>query len=248
MTRRSALITGGSAGIGFAIAAILVEDGWDVTIAARDEAKLDAAATALRAGASTVHTIAANFATGAPEPVVAEHIGVHRGLDLLLNNAGVGLIGPLETKTAKAVDLEIGLNLRAAYRLMQQAVPALRTSAQVHGASYIVNVSSMAARETPPNASMYAATKAALVALSASAHKELSEDGIHVTALLPSLVDTPGTGWADRAAREHMLPASDVAEAVRFLVRTSPRCFVPEIMQTTSGPGLQGLIDWHALG
>jgi short-subunit dehydrogenase len=106
----------------------------------------------------------------------------------------------------------------------------------------------MTARETPPNATAYAATKAALVALSNSAHKEFSGEGIHVTALLPGFVDTPGTSWADAAARDQMLLASDVAEAVRFLLRTSPRCFVPEIMLTSAGPGLYALVDWDALG
>jgi len=79
---------------------------------------------------------------------------------------------------------------------------------------------------------MYAATKAAPVAFSAPAHKELSEDGVHVTALLPGLVDTPGAAWAKGAAREQRLLPPDVAGAVWFLVRMSPRCFVPEIMQT----------------
>ena len=99
-----------------------------------------------------------------------------------------------------------------------------------------------------PNAAAYAATKAALVALSSSAHKEFSAAGIHVTALLPGFVDTPGTSWADPAARDQMIQASDVAEAVRFVLRTSPRCFVPEIMLTSAGPGLHALIDWDTLG
>lgn len=110
-----------------------------------------------------------------------------------MNNAGVGLVGPMEKETAKALDLEIALNLRSAYRMMQVAIPALRRSAAANGASYVVNVSSMTARDTPPNAAAHVATKAALVALSGSAHKELSGSGIHVTALLPGFVDTPGT-------------------------------------------------------
>jgi NAD(P)-dependent dehydrogenase (short-subunit alcohol dehydrogenase family) len=248
LTRRSALITGGSGGIGLAVASALAEDGWDLTIAARDQAKLDDAVAALSTGKNTVHAVSANLAEDHAEAVVGQHLDVHGGLDLLVNNAGVGLIGPLEAKKAKALDLEIALNFRSAYRMMQAAIPALREAAGRHGASYIVNISSMAARETPPNASAYVACKAALVALGSSAHKEFSREGIHVTALLPGLVDTPGTSWADAAARDQMLLASDVAEAVRFVLRTSPRCFVPEIMLTSSGPGLHALIDWDALG
>jgi len=248
MTGRSALITGGSTGIGLAIAAALAEDGWDLTIAARDQAKLDDAVTALSTGTNTVHAVSANLAEDHADAVIGQHLDAHSGLDLLVNNAGAGLVGPLEAKKAKALDLEIALNFRSAYRMMQAAIPALRKAARQHGASYIINVSSMTARETPPNAAAYAATKAALVALSSSAHKEFSAEGIHVTALLPGFVDTPGTSWADAAARDQMLLASDVAEAVRFVLRTSARCFVPEIMLTSSGPGLHALIDWDALG
>ena len=248
MTGRSALITGGSTGIGLAVASALAEDGWDITIAARDQAKLSDAVTALSTGTNTVHAVSANLAEDHADAVVGQHLDVHGGLDLLVNNAGVGLVGPLEAKTPKALDLEIALNFRSAYRMMQAAISALRKAARKHGASYIVNVSSMTARETPPNAAAYAATKAALVALSSSAHKEFSGGGIHVTALLPGFVDTPGTGWADDTARDQMLLASDIAEAVRFLLRTSPRCFVPEIMLTSAGPGLHALVDWDALG
>ncbi|GAA2335282.1 hypothetical protein GCM10010170_015120 [Dactylosporangium salmoneum] len=106
-------------------------------------------------------------------------------------------------------------------------------------------MSSLAARISPPNGSVYAATKSALVSLSNAAHAELSRHGVHVTALLPGFVDTPGTAWADPAVRGAMLPASDLAEAVRFLIRTSARCYVPELMMTTAGPNvLHSLIDW----
>ena len=68
MTRRSALITGGSAGIGLAVASALAEDGWDLTIAARDQAKLDDAVAALSTGKNTVHAVSANLAEDHPKP------------------------------------------------------------------------------------------------------------------------------------------------------------------------------------
>src|SRR5262249_27893722 len=160
MTGRSALITGGSTGIGLAVASALTEDGWDITIAARDQAKLSAAVTALSTGTNTVHAVSANLAEDHAEAVVGQHLDVHGGLDLLVNNAGVGLVGPLEAKAPKALDLEIALNFRSAYRMMQAAISALRKAARTRGASYIVNVSSMTARETPPNAPPDTPTKA----------------------------------------------------------------------------------------
>ncbi|ROZ84376.1 SDR family oxidoreductase [Gordonia sp. OPL2] len=239
----AALVTGGSAGIGYAIAHMLAADGWAVTVCGRDADKL---ASAVRELGPRAHAVAANLArSGAAESVLAEHLDRHGQLDLLVNNVGSGGLASIETKKDKALDLELNLNFRVAFQLLRASIPSLRESAATRGKSNVVNVSSLVARQTPPNVSVYAATKAALVALSNSAHGELSRDGIHVTALLPGFVDTPGASWAS-AAQDTMITADDVAESVRFLLRTSPRCFVPELMLTTSGPTvLHSPVDWE---
>ncbi|MGY0499268.1 SDR family NAD(P)-dependent oxidoreductase [Nocardia sp. FBN12] len=241
-THRSAIVTGGSAGIGLAIADMLADEGWDLTLVARDPAKLEAAAGMLAVHGTQVQTHPANLADpDAAAQVGLAHLDRFGRLDMLVNNAGIGLVGPIERKTGKQLDLELSLNFKASYIILQSCIAPLKKAAAEHGASYVINVSSMAARENGPNASVYAATKAALVSLSNVAHAELSRSGVHVTALLPGFVDTPGTGWADSGIRDQMFDAADVAEAVRFLVRTSPRCFVPEIMMTTAGPSI-----WHS--
>lgn len=244
MSAPAALVTGGSAGIGLAIAAMLIDQGWSVTLVGRDRDKLRGAATQL--GTDRVRVIAANLATHVASDVVAEHVRHHARLDLLVNNAGAGLIGPIQHKTSKELDLELTLNLRSAVSLIQEALPHLHDAARIDGASWIINVSSMTATETPPYASVYSATKAALVALSRSLHAELSSDGIHVTALTPGLVDTPGTSWAPEHTRDLMIPAEDVATAVRFLLGQSPRCFVPVLPLVTAGAGMYELVDWRA--
>lgn len=246
MSTPAALVTGGSAGIGLAIAAMLLDQGWSVTLVGRDHNKLLSAAAQL--GTDRVHVVAANLATDVAKGVVAEHVRRHARLDLLVNNAGAGLIGPIEQKTSKELDLELTLNLRSAVRLIQEALPQLSDAARSNGASWIINVSSMTATETPPYASVYSATKAALVALSRSLHAELSPDGIHITALTPGLVDTPGTSWAPEHTRDRMIPAEDVAAAVRFLLGQSPHCFVPVLPLVTAGAGMHELVDWRALG
>lgn len=245
MDNRSALITGGSAGIGLAIAEALVKDGWAVTLAARNEDKLATAAQAL-GRERQVHTVAANFAKDESiAQTTAAHLDRFGGMDLLVNNAGMGSVGPIGDKSTKALDLELTLNFRSAYRMIQAAIPALNHAAAQHGKAHIINVSSLAALENPPNGSVYAATKSALISLSRSAHAELSRHGIHVTALIPGFVDTPGTAWTDPSIRDQMLPASDLAEAVLFLLRTSARCFVPEIIMTNAGPSIyHSLVDW----
>ncbi|MEB3023146.1 SDR family NAD(P)-dependent oxidoreductase [[Mycobacterium] crassicus] len=246
MGQRSALITGGSAGIGFAIAQALVREGWAVTLAARDPDKLAAAAASL--DASEVNTVAVNLAKDdAVDVAIGAHLDRFGGLDLLVNNAGMGSVGSIGDKPAKALDLELAINFRSAYLMIQAAIPALRRAAAERGKAHIINVSSLVALVNPPNGSVYAATKAALVSLSRSAHAELSRHGIHVTALLPGFVDTPGTAWTGPSVRDQMLPASDMAEAVLFLLRTSARCFVPEIIMTNAGPSIyHSLVDWDS--
>lgn len=247
MKKRSALITGGSAGIGLAIAEALTREGWGVTLVARGQDKLDAAAQTL-GEAAEVHTVAANLAKDeSVDRAVSSHLERFGRMDLLVNNAGMGSVGPIADKSVKSLDLELALNFRNVYRMIQAGIPALTEAAAEHGKALIVNVSSLAALETPPNGSVYAATKAALIALSRSAHGELSRHGIQVTALIPGFVDTPGASWTDSSIRDQMLPASDMAEAVLFLLRTSSRCFVPEIVMTNAGPSIHhSLVDWES--
>ena len=246
-SRRSALLTGGSAGIGFAVAQMLAAEEWDLTLVARDPAKLEAAADSLREFGGEVGVFAANLAdSAAATEVVKDHLRHYGGVDLLLNNAGIGLVGPIETKPRKALNLELSLNFTAAFALLQECIPSLRSSAAETGASWVVNVSSLVSRQNPPNASVYAATKSALVSLSNVAHAELSRDGVHVTALLPGFVETPGTSWAAQSLRESMIRVEDVAESVRFLLRLSAHAFVPEIILTTAGPGVfHSPLDWE---
>ncbi len=242
---RSAIVTGGSAGIGLAIARMLADEGWALTLVARGADRLAEARRQLPTG-TEARAVSANLADPDQAGAIsAGHLEFFGGLDLLVNNAGVGFVGPIATRTVKQLDLELTLNIKTAYLLLQACIPALVSSAAERGSSHVVNVSSLAARENPPNGSVYAATKAALVSLSNVAHAELSRSGVHVTALLPGLVNTPGTAWADPGSRDLMIEPGDIAEAVRFLLRTSGRCFVPEIMLTTAGPSvLHSPVDW----
>lgn len=244
---RSALLTGGSAGIGLAVAQMLAGEGWDLTLVARDPMKLEAAADSIRKFGGDVVLCAVNLADpAAVAGVVKDHLRHYGGVDLLLNNAGIGLVGPIETKPLKALNLELSLNFTAAFGLLQECIPSLKKAAAESGTSWVVNVSSLVSRQNPPNASVYAATKSALVSLSNVAHAELSRYGVHVTALLPGFVETPGTSWAGESLRESMIRVEDVAESVRFLLRLSARTYVPEIMLTTAGPGvLHSPLDWE---
>ena len=117
----SALVTGGSSGIGLAIAHMLREEGFDLTLASRTKAKIDAAAAALGA-----HAIAADV--GNEEDcvrVVAEHKARFGGMDVLVNSAGIGIAGTVESLQAKHIDLQLGINLRGLLLVTREAIPLL---------------------------------------------------------------------------------------------------------------------------
>jgi short-subunit dehydrogenase len=100
----------------------------------------------------------------------------------------------------------------------------------------VINTASIAGKYGQPWLSAYSATKHAVVGLSQAAHGELSEAGVQVTAFCPALVDTNMTDWArESVPQEKMIRPEDIAEAVRFLLRTSPNCFVPEVQFVRSG-------------
>jgi len=229
---RAALITGGSSGIGLAIAQALGEDGYGVTVAARRPEKLEAAADGLRSAGVDVHAAPANMLE---EEAVVSVLDAHRQrfgrLDVLVNNAGLGIGQPMAEITTKHLDMQLGVNLRATVIATREALPLLREAGAEHAKALIVNVASIAGKSGQPWLSVYSATKAAVIGFSEATQKEVARDGIQVTALCPGFVDTPMTEYVrEQVSPEEMIRPSDIAESVRFLLGTSPACLVPEIV------------------
>jgi NAD(P)-dependent dehydrogenase (short-subunit alcohol dehydrogenase family) len=233
LAERAALITGASSGIGLAIARALGEDGYALTISARRPEKLEGAAAELReAGIEELDVLPANMAK---EEDVVGLVNAHRErygrLDVLVNNAGVGIGAAIEGYETKFLDMQLDVNLRALIVATREAVPMLKEAGAEHGKALIVNTASIAGKRGQPWISVYSATKAGVVGFSEAMQKELGTSGIQVTALCPGFVDTPMTEWArENVAPEKMIRPEDIAEAVRFLLRTSPNCVVPEMM------------------
>ena len=228
---RAALITGGSSGIGLAIARALGQDGYSITVSARRPDKLTAAAEELRSDGIDVHEVAANM-TDEDEikRVVAEHRDRRGRLDVLVNNAGIGIGAAVADTETKKLDLQLDVNLRAVYLVAREAIPMLKEAGAEHGKALIVNTASIAGKHGQGFLAAYSATKFGVVGLSQGMHKELSGDGIQVTALCPGFVATPMTDWIEgQVPKEEMIQPEDIAESVRFLLRTSAHCVVPEI-------------------
>ena len=228
---RAALITGGSSGIGLAIARALGRDGYGVTLSARRPEKLDSAAQTLADEGIEAHSVAANMADEDDiKKVVAGHRERFGRLDVLINNAGIGIGSAVADTETKKLDLQLDVNLRAVYLVARECIPMLKEAGADHGKALIANTASIAGKSGQGWLAAYSATKFGVVGLSQAMHKELSGEGIQVTALCPGFVATAMTDWvAGQVPKEKMIQPEDIAESVRFLLRTSPHCLVPEI-------------------
>jgi NAD(P)-dependent dehydrogenase (short-subunit alcohol dehydrogenase family) len=232
MAERAALITGGSSGIGLAIGRALAEDGYGVTISARRPEKLRAAAEDLAAPALEVEAVPANVIN---EEEIVKLVEAHRKrfrrLDVLVNNAGLGIGSGLDEVQTKHLDMQLGVNLRSYVIATREALPMLREAGAEHGKALIVNTASIAGKQGQGWLAVYSATKAGVVGLSQATQREVGDAGIQVTAFCPGFVDTPMTEWVrEQVKPEEMIQPEDIAEAVRFLLRTSRNCVVPEIV------------------
>jgi len=237
---KAALITGASSGIGLAIARVLGEEGYFFSIAAARPEKLEAAAEGLRGEGFEVQSIAANMAS--EEEVVAvfaKHREAYGRLDVLVNNAGVGIGAPMAEIQTKHLDMQLGVNLRALIIGTREGLPMLREAGAEHGKALLLNTASIAGKMGQGWLSIYAATKAAVINFTEGAHREAGAEGVQCTAFAPAFVDTPMTEFAKgQVPGEEMIRPEDIGEAVRFLLRTSRNCHVPEIVFTRPGEGV----------
>src|SRR6185312_6410062 len=237
MPGRAALVTGGSSGIGLAIARMLGEDGYGITLSARRADKLEAAAKDLSEAGIDVQAVPANMAKEEEIQALANaHKDKYGRMDVLVNNAGIGIGGTIEGAETKKLDLQFDVNLRGVYLMLRESVPMLKEAGGEHGKALVVNTASIAGKYGQPWLSAYSATKHAVVGLGAAAHGELSESGVQVTALCPGFVETPMTEWVrEQVPADKMIRTEDIAEAVRFLLKTSTNCFVTEVQFVRAG-------------
>jgi NAD(P)-dependent dehydrogenase (short-subunit alcohol dehydrogenase family) len=229
--QRAAIVTGASSGIGLAIADVLGQEGYALTVAARRPEKLEAAADALRGkGYAVEHVAGALGDEDGVKAVVAAHRERYGRLDVLVNNAGVGIGAAVADIDTRKLDMQLGVHLRSIILFYREAVDLLRAAAQEHGTAQVVNTASIAGKRGQPWLSVYSATKGAVVNFTEAMHKELSTEGIKSTALCPGFVDTPMTEFIKGSVpAEDMITPRDIAESVRLLLKVSPACIIPEI-------------------
>jgi NAD(P)-dependent dehydrogenase (short-subunit alcohol dehydrogenase family) len=240
MSERAAIVTGASRGIGRAIAEALAEDGYSLTISARKPDTLEATAAEFRDRGYEVEPVAANMADeDGIRSVVERHRERFGRLDVLVNNAGVGIGAAVAEQQSKFVDMQIGVNLRAIILFYRECAEMLRAAGAEHGKALVVNLSSFAGKSGQPWLSVYSATKAGVIGYTQAMNKELNADGVKSVAFCPGFVDTDMSDFIKESvdASEMMRP-EDIAEGVRFMLRLSPACIVPEVVFQRPGDGL----------
>ena len=238
MAERAALITGASGEIGLAIARVLGEEGYGLTLSARRPEKLEEAVQPLRDDGFEVLAVPANMTS---EEGVMAIFDAHKErfgrLDALVNNAGMGVGAPVEEIQTKFLDMQLAVNLRALILGTREGIPLLKEAGAEHGKALIVNTASLAGKAGPGWLSVYGATKAAVINFSESTEREVAKSGIQCTALAPGFVDTAMSDFIKESIGEPLIQPSDIGEAIRFLLHTSPSCHVPEIVLVRPGEG-----------
>jgi NAD(P)-dependent dehydrogenase (short-subunit alcohol dehydrogenase family) len=220
-----ALVTGGSRGIGRAIAHQLALLGASVSICGRDRAALEDSARGLAMLGVPVHNQIADVTNSAAvSDLVAKTEAALGPITILVNNAGIGLFGPAHEKTEADWDRVVDINLKSVFLVSRAVAPSMIR----RGSGDIVNISSLAGKNTFAGGGIYCASKWGVVGLSGCMAEDLREFGIRVSVICPGSVATEFSGRGPKDASK-TLSAEDVAHAVKAIVTQGPQSFLSEI-------------------
>jgi NAD(P)-dependent dehydrogenase (short-subunit alcohol dehydrogenase family) len=227
-----ALVTGGSRGIGLAIAEQLTSRGTDVLVTGLNEQRLAAAAATLRDRPGRIDTIRADVRSRADVRRAMEHLMARfGGLDILVNNAGIGVFAAVEEMSDEQWDAVIGTNLTGVFYCCREALPHLRA----RGGGWIINISSLAGDNWFARGGAYCASKAALNAFSESLMQEVRYDNIRVSYVMPGSVET-GFAGREPSGADWKLAPDDVARVVADLIAHDPRSLPSRVEIRPSRP------------
>jgi 3-oxoacyl-[acyl-carrier protein] reductase len=220
-----ALVTGGSRGIGRAIALRLAALGSSVAICGRDTKALQSVASELQQRTAHVFSRPADVTRAAAVADLIEKTEAALGpISILVNNAGIGLFGPAHEKSEADWDRVLSTNLKSVFLVSRAVAPSMIR----RGAGDIINISSMAGRSTFAGGGLYCASKWGLQGLSACMAEDLREHGIRVSVVCPGSVATEFSGHRPKDSTK-VLTADDVAHAVALIATQGPQSFVSEV-------------------
>jgi 3-oxoacyl-[acyl-carrier protein] reductase len=223
---KAALITGGSKGIGLAIAQRLGRMGARVAICARDAQRLDQAAMTLRTEKIGVLPVPADVSRSEDVARLVSQVERTLGpLDIVVNNAGTGVFGPGHEASEQDWDTVLDTNLKAVFLICKAVAPGMIQ----HGGGHIINISSLAGKNVLAGGSVYCASKWGLQGFSFCLAEDLRAFNIRVSVVCPGSVLTDFGPHAGKDPKK-MLQPDDVAHAVAALVTQAPQSFISEVL------------------
>src|SRR5581483_8524733 len=227
-------VTGGSRGIGLAIAHALVADGVKVAITGRNATHLSSARRAIEgAGAGAIETLSMDVRKyDDVQRAVNATVSRFGGLDIVVNNAGVGIFTDVASMTPEQWSEVIDTNLTGVFYMCRAAIPHLRA----RGGGFIVNISSLAGKNPFVDGGAYCASKSGLNAFSETLMQEVRHDNIRVSYVLPGSVATGFSSGDPAKGADWKIAPADVAEVVVNLLRHDPRSLPSRVELRPSKP------------
>lgn len=223
---QAALITGGSRGIGLAVAIKLAELGARVAICGRNKQALDAAVGRLRGAGAEVLGVTADVSQSTSVTELVRQANAAFGdLRILVNNAGIGGFGPVHEQSEETWDKVIDTNLKGVFLCSKAVAPQMIRQR----AGHIINISSLAGKNANAGGGAYYASKWGLQGLTYCMAEDLRAHGIRVSVICPGSVHTEFSPHAGKDAQK-MLQPEDVAHAVAMLVTQEPQSFISEVL------------------
>jgi 3-oxoacyl-[acyl-carrier protein] reductase len=228
-----AIVTGSTKGIGLAVAEALVEEGAHVLVTSRHESDVQQTLKQLEGrGARVVGRVCDVRRADQVEGLIAFCVDELGGLDILINNAGVGVFQSVEEMTVDTWRRIIATNLDSLFYTCRHAIPEMKK----RGAGFIINIGSLAGKNAFAGGAAYNASKFGLIGFSEALMQEIRHDDIRVSYIMPGSVDTWFGGRAPAGEESWKLSARDVAEVVVETLCRAPRCLTSRIEMRPSKP------------
>lgn len=231
----TALVTGATEGIGRAIAFSLGKAGYKVGVCARTPSKVEALLKDLTAAGVTAAGRTCDVGDPAQVAALVAYVTDRLGpVEVLVNNAGVGVIKPFAELTLAEWDGVMATNLRSLYLVTSAVLPGMRA----RGRGDVVNISSLAGKRGFPGGTAYAASKHAVMGFSESLMLEVRKEGVRVVALCPGSVDTKLIHSQTLFERDpaKILQPEDIASTVLAILQLPPRATISELEIRPSSP------------